>query len=206
MWFFNIWKKRNQQQQEIVDPDMKYLIVGLGNIGGEYNNTRHNIGFEVVDYMAEEKGVTFKSATQASIATIKHKGRTLILLKPSTYMNLSGKAVNYWMQKEKIKQENLLIIVDDLNLEFGRIRLRGKGSDGGHNGIKDINATIGQKYARVRVGIGDDFRKGQQVDFVLGKWSSEEKDKLPEIIKLASDMSKSYTAIGLAHTMSAFNS
>ena len=184
---------------------MKYLIVGLGNIGGEYDNTRHNIGFEVVDYMAEEKDTQFKPGTQGSTATIKHKGRTLVLLKPSTYMNLSGKSVNYWMQKEKIKQENLVVIVDDLNLEFGRIRLRGKGSDGGHNGIKDINATIGQKYARVRVGIGDDFRKGQQVDCVLGKRSSEEKKKLPEIIKLASDMSKSYAAIGLAHTMSAFN-
>lgn len=205
MWFFNFWKKRKQEDQELIDPDMKYLIVGLGNIGGEYDNTRHNIGFDVVDYMAEEKGASFKPDTQGSTATIKHKGRTLILLKPSTYMNLSGKAVNYWMQKEKIKPENLVVIVDDLNLEFGRIRLRGKGSDGGHNGIKDINATIGQKYARVRVGIGDDFRKGQQVDFVLGKWSSEEKAKLPEIIKQASDMSKSYAAIGLAHTMSAFN-
>jgi len=206
MWFFNIWKKRNSKDQIEIDPDMKYLIVGLGNIGSEYDNTRHNIGFDVVDFMAGQKNVSFKPVTQGAIASIKHKGRILILLKPSTYMNLSGKAVNYWLQKEKIKPENLLVIVDDLNIEFGRIRLRGKGSDGGHNGIKDINATIGQKYARLRMGIGDDFHKGQQIDFVLGKWSDNEKNKLPEIIKTGSDMAMSFAAIGLTHTMSAYNS
>lgn len=184
---------------------MKYLVVGLGNIGNEYHNTRHNIGFGLVDAIAQQKEVSFATKTLGDVATIKHKGRTIILLKPSTYMNLSGKAVNYWMQKEKIKQENLLVAVDDLNIEFGKLRLRGKGSDGGHNGLKDINATIGQKYARLRMGIGDDFRKGKQVDFVLGKWSEEEKKDLPDIYKRGTDIVLSFAAIGLSFTMSKFN-
>lgn len=201
MWLYKLFKKK-----ERIDPDMKYLIAGLGNMGNEYENTRHNIGFNVLDYLAEQKGAAFKVQNLGSIAKIKHKGRTLILLKPSTYMNLSGKAVRYWLQKEKIKQENLLVVMDDLNIDFGRVRLRGKGSDGGHNGIKDINQMLGQNYARLRVGIGNDFKKGQQVDFVLGKWDSEEKAKLPEINKKCSDVILSYAAIGLAHTMSKFNS
>lgn len=200
MWLFKLFKKK-----ERIDPDMKYLIAGLGNIGNEYQNTRHNIGFDVLDYLAEQKDVSFKAQNLGAIAKIKHKGRTLILLKPSTYMNLSGKSVRYWLQKEKIKQENLLVVVDDLNIDFGRIRLRGKGSDGGHNGIKDINQMLGQNYARLRVGIGDDFKKGRQVDFVLGKWDSDERSKLPEISKKCTEVILSYAAIGLAHTMSKFN-
>lgn len=200
MWLLELFKKKEKE-----DPDMKYLIAGLGNIGAEYDGTRHNIGFDIVDYLAEQKGATFKSDSQGAIAKIKHKGRTLVLLKPSTYMNLSGKSVRYWLQKEKINSENLLVIVDDLNIDFGRIRLRGKGSDGGHNGLKDINQMIGPNYARLRVGIGGEFRKGQQVDFVLGKWGAEEKSQLPDLLKKGGDVALSFASIGLGHTMSAFN-
>lgn len=184
---------------------MKYLIVGLGNIGAEYADTRHNIGFLVVDQLAKEAEASWETDTLGSLCRIKHKGRTLVLLKPSTYMNRSGKAVNYWLQKEKIPQENLLVVLDDLNLEFGKQRLRGKGSDGGHNGLKDIDQTISSNYARLRLGIGNDFRKGQQVNFVLGEWSEEENETLPELIKYAADTCKSFAAVGLSYTMNAFN-
>jgi len=185
---------------------MKYLIVGLGNMGVKYDDTRHNIGFDVVDALAKDLDAEWKNGQLGDIARGKHKGRTLLLLKPSTYMNLSGKSVRYWMQKEKINKENLLVIMDDLNLEFGKQRLRGKGSDGGHNGLKDINRmTGGNNYARLRFGIGDNFSKGRQVDFVLGKWSSEERDKLPDLIKYAVDTAKSFAAIGLNFTMNTFN-
>ena len=185
---------------------MKYLIAGLGNMGAEYDNTRHNIGFDVVDALAKEFNVEFKNDQLGDIAEFKHRGRTVVLLKPSTYMNRSGKAVRYWLQKQKIEVSNLLVIVDDLNLEFGKIRLRGKGSDGGHNGLKDINQVLGtSQYARIRFGIGSDFPRGRQVDYVLGEWSSEEADQLPELIDRAREMSKSFVAIGLAHTMSQFN-
>lgn len=189
------------------EPDpMKYLIVGLGNMGAKYDNTRHNIGFDVVDALAKDLGAEWKDDQLGDIARGKHKGRTLVLLKPSTYMNLSGKAVRYWLQKEKINKENMLVIMDDLNLDFGKQRLRGKGSDGGHNGLKDINKmTGGNNYARLRFGIGDDFSRGRQVDFVLGEWSSEERDKLPELIQYAVDTAKSFAAIGLSFTMNTFN-
>lgn len=195
------------KKDEIIEfDDMKYLIVGLGNIGAEYHYTRHNIGFEVLDALAEEKGATFKTERLGDVAIIKHKGRTLILLKPSTYMNLSGKAVRYWLEKEKVLWENLLVIVDDLNLPFGRLRMRGKGSDGGHNGLKDINEKMGKNnYARLRFGIGDEFNKGKQVNYVLGRWSDEENEKLPDLIKKSCDMTLSFSAIGLARTMSNFN-
>jgi PTH1 family peptidyl-tRNA hydrolase len=185
--------------------DMKYLIVGLGNIGAEYHNTRHNIGFDVIDALAKKFEVELKTEKLGDIAEFKFKGRLFILLKPSTYMNLSGKAVNYWMQKKKIKKENLLVIVDDLNIPFGKIRLRGKGSDGGHNGIKDINQMIGSKYARLRFGIGDEFSKGKQVNFVLGKWSDTEQEQLAESIEKSTEAVKSFGAIGLARTMNSFN-
>ena len=185
--------------------DMKYLIVGLGNIGAEYHNTRHNIGFDVLDTLAEKVEVEFKTDKLGDVAEFKYKGRFFILLKPSTYMNLSGKAVNYWMQKKKIQKENLLVIVDDLNISFGKIRLRGKGSDGGHNGIKDINQTIGSKYARLRFGIGDEFSKGKQIDFVLGKWSDNEQAQLSEVIEKSTEAIKSFGTIGLANTMNNFN-
>jgi PTH1 family peptidyl-tRNA hydrolase len=195
------------KQKETVEEDpMKYLIVGLGNIGPDYDGTRHNAGFEVVDYLAEDMGVTFKNDTQGDLARFKHKGRTFVLLKPSTFMNRSGKAVRYWMTKEKIDKSKVLVIVDDLNLPFGKQRLRGKGSDGGHNGLKDIDQmTGGNNYARLRIGIGDEFHKGQQVDYVLGKWSPEEREKLPEIVQYAAETVKAFATIGLNHTMSQYN-
>lgn len=200
MWLLNWFRKEEETPDE-----MKYLVVGLGNIGDEYANTRHNIGFDIVDEIAKDKAANWKVEKLGSVATVKHRGRTLILLKPSTYMNRSGKALQYWMQKEKIKLENVLVVVDDLNIDFGKIRIRGKGSDGGHNGLKDINQVIGTNYARIRVGIGDAFKKGQQIDFVLGKWSTDEKKMLGEIIKHCADASLSYAAIGLAHTMNKYN-
>jgi PTH1 family peptidyl-tRNA hydrolase len=171
------------RQNEKVDP-MKYLVVGLGNMGPEYDNTRHNVGFEFVDYLAEKHEKIFKNDRLGDVLEFKQKGRTIILLKPSTYMNRSGKAVKYWMEKKKILQENVLIVLDDLNIDFGKIRLRHKGSDGGHNGLKDIAQTLGgTNYTRLRIGIGSEFSKGQQVDFVLGKWSSEERAELPALLK-----------------------
>ena len=185
---------------------MKYLIAGLGNMGADYDNTRHNVGFDVVDFLARDNDAEWKNANLGDVAKFKHKGRTFVLLKPSTFMNRSGKAVRYWLQKEKIEKENLLVVVDDLNLDFGKQRLRGKGSPGGHNGLKDIDQmTGGNNYARLRFGIGNDFSKGRQVDFVLGEWSAEEREKLPELIKYAADAVKSFGAIGLNFTMNQFN-
>lgn len=199
--------KKLFSSNENIEPDpMKYLIVGLGNIGAKYDNTRHNIGFDVVDKIASDKNEQWKTENLGDIAKVKHRGRTFVLLKPSTYMNLSGKAVRYWMQKEKIEKPNLLVIVDDLNLNFGSQRMRGKGSDGGHNGLKDIDKmTGGNNYARLRIGIGNEYSKGKQVNYVLGEWSSEEQDVLPEIISHAAEAALSFGAIGLAHTMSKYN-
>ena len=192
-------------KKEEPDP-MKYLIVGLGNMGAEYDDTRHNIGFEVVDFLAREFEVSFKDDSLGDIAEFKFKGRTFILLKPSTFMNRSGKAVRYWMQKKKIIQDNLLIVLDDLNLPFGSQRLRAKGKDGGHNGLKDIDQMLGgNKYARLRIGIGSDYNKGGQVNFVLGKWSNDETKQLPEILKLAAETTKGFGTIGINHTMTQFN-
>lgn len=200
------WLKRLFGIKEIEPDPMKYLIAGLGNMGAKYDNTRHNIGFEVVDALAKEFEVEFKNDQLGDIAQFKFKGRTFILLKPSTYMNLSGKAVRYWLQKHKIEKSNLLVIIDDLNLDFGVQRLRGKGSDGGHNGLKDIDKMCGgNNYARLRIGIGRDQSRKGQVDFVLGEWSDSEKDKLPEILKTAAETVKSFATIGLDHTMTQFN-
>ena len=172
-------------REEKIDP-MKYLVVGLGNMHPDYDETRHNVGFEFVDYIAAEHNVSFKNDRLGDVAEYKHKGRTILLLKPSTYMNRSGKAVKYWMEKKKVLRENVLIVLDDLNIDFGKIRLRLKGSDGGHNGLKDIAQFLGgTNYCRLRIGIGNDFSKGRQVDFVLGRWSVEEKDKLPALLKEA---------------------
>lgn len=186
---------------------MKYLIVGLGNIGAEYENTRHNIGFTILDALAKASNICFESSRYASIAEVKFKGRTLVLVKPSTYMNLSGKAVSYWMQQNTIPIDNILVLVDDLAIPFGKIRIRAKGSDGGHNGLKDIQARLNTTdYARLRFGIGDEFHKGQQVDYVLGKWSAEEIKALEPRIDVCIQAIKSFTTIGLPRTMSEFNS
>lgn len=202
---FESIKKFFSSSSQDQDP-MKYLIAGLGNIGSEYQHTRHNIGFDVVDYMAKEGDTYFRQETHGDIAEIKYKGRTLILLKPSTYMNLSGKAVKYWMEKHKIQPENLLVVVDDLNLELGKMRLRDKGSDGGHNGLKDIHDKLGtSQYVRLRMGIGCDFRAGQQVNFVLGKWKPAESEVVEKMIAKASDAVKNYATIGLKLTMDNLN-
>ena len=184
----------------------KFLIVGLGNIGDEYAKTRHNIGFEVLDYLAQENDLKFKSDRLADIVEFKYKGKQLVLIKPTTYMNLSGKAVNYWMQNEKIPLENVLVIVDELALPFGKIRLGPKGSDGGHNGLKNIQETLNtSNYPRLRFGIGNEFGKGYQVDYVLGKWSDEEQKILSERIKLASDAVKAFAFAGLQNSMNNYN-
>ncbi|WP_348798117.1 aminoacyl-tRNA hydrolase [Flavobacterium adhaerens] len=184
----------------------KYLIVGLGNIGAEYVNTRHNIGFKVLDFIAQKEAISFETVKLGALAEYKFKGRTFLLLKPNTYMNLSGKAVKFWMDKENIPQENILIITDDLNLPFGAIRIRKKGSDGGHNGLKNINQILNsQEYPRFRFGISDEFKKGQQVNYVLGEWDDTEKAKLPERLELASEIIKSFGTAGLENTMTSFN-
>ena len=185
---------------------MKFLIAGLGNIGSEYTNTRHNIGFNVLDSLIEESGIFFESGRHAHVAHFKFKGRTLVLIKPTTFMNLSGKAVAYWLQKEKIPLENLLVVTDDIALPFGTLRLRAKGSDGGHNGLKNIIEILGsQQFARLRFGVGNEFAKGKQVDYVLSEWDVEEEKSLPERIKKSCDIIKSFATAGLARTMSAYN-
>lgn len=185
---------------------MSYLIVGLGNIGVEYANTRHNIGFMVLDAWAQASGLFFTKGRLGDVVEFRHRGKKVVLLKPSTYMNLSGRAVNYWMQKEKIPQENLLIIVDDLALPLGTLRLRTQGSDGGHNGLKDISLTLGtNKFSRMRLGIGDNFSKGRQVDYVLGSWNKEEEEVLPTILKKSIEASKAFIEIGPERAMNFFN-
>jgi peptidyl-tRNA hydrolase, PTH1 family len=185
---------------------MKYLIVGLGNIGKEYIDTRHNIGFSILDAFADESGASFSDRRYGFICETKYKGRTFVLLKPSTYMNLSGNAVNYWLKKEKIPVENLLVIVDDIALPLGSIRMKPKGSDGGHNGLAHINAILStSEYARIRVGIGNGFRKGSQVNYVLGKWSQEEKKFIDERTKIVTGMIRSFGTAGTELTMTAFN-
>ena len=195
-----------KQPEEQVDPMKKFLIAGLGNIGPKYHNTRHNIGFKVLDHLAEKEGISFSSEKLGDIATFKFKGRTFILLKPSTYMNLSGKAVNYWLTKEKVPLENLLVITDDLNLAFGTIRVKTKGSDGGHNGLKDIQAQLNTtNYNRFRFGISDEFSKGRQVDYVLGEWGEEEKKLLPERLDKSAELVRSFGTAGITNTMNTFN-
>lgn len=185
---------------------MKYLIAGLGNIGPEYELTRHNIGFLVLDQLADVHQANFEVSRLAEKAEIKYKGRTLHLIKPTTYMNLSGKAVAYWMNELKIPKENILVIVDDLALPFGSLRLRTKGSSAGHNGLKNIELLLGgQDYSRLRFGIGNEFGKGQQVDFVLSNFEQEEFKKLPEVIKKANEMILSFCTAGPALTMTQFN-
>ncbi|MFD1615727.1 aminoacyl-tRNA hydrolase [Gelatiniphilus marinus] len=184
----------------------KFLIVGLGNIGEKYQNTRHNIGFKVLDYFAQKEDLTFETQKLGDLATYKLKGRTFIFLKPNTYMNLSGKAVLYWLTKEKIPLENLLVITDDLNLPFGSIRVKTKGSDGGHNGLKDIQNKLNTvKYNRFRFGISDTFSKGRQVDYVLGDWTEQENKNLKERLEKSVELIKSFVLAGVNHTMNSFN-
>lgn len=188
------------------EPMKKFMIAGLGNIGEEYAETRHNIGFKVLDSLAGSEGFTFETRKLGDIGTFKVKGRSILCLKPSTYMNLSGKAVKYWLEKEKIPMENLLVVTDDINLSFGTFRLKTKGSDGGHNGLKDIqNVLQSTTYNRFRFGVGSDFSKGRQVDYVLGKWNDVEKEKLAEQMKKSSEAIRSFVLAGIKITMNKFN-
>jgi PTH1 family peptidyl-tRNA hydrolase len=202
-WFSKLF---DSKEKENSDPMKKFLIVGLGNIGAEYVNTRHNIGFKILDFFARKENLTFQTAKLGDITEYKIKGRTLFLLKPNTYMNLSGKAVKYWMDKENISKENVLVITDDLNLSFGSIRIKPKGSDGGHNGLKNIQLLLNSvDYPRYRFGISDAFKKGKQVDYVLGEWSDEEKENLIERLEISSQIITSFALAGLNETMNQYN-
>jgi len=200
---FSKEKKVKETQSTLMK---KFLIVGLGNIGPKYHNTRHNIGFKILDALAKEENLTFETEKLGDLTTYKYKGRTLLLLKPNTYMNLSGKAVRYWLTKEKVPIENLLIITDDINLPFGTIRVKAKGSAGGHNGLKDTEAQLNtSKYCRFRFGVGAEFSKGRQVDYVLGEWGPEEEAEMPERLDKGIALIKSFATAGLANTMNTFN-
>jgi peptidyl-tRNA hydrolase, PTH1 family len=204
-WLTTLFSKTETKEE--LEKDMKkFLIVGLGNIGAEYANTRHNIGFKILDFLAKKESLDFQTLKLGALAEYKIKGRTLLLLKPNTYMNLSGKAVQYWMEKEKIEKENILVITDDLNLAFGTIRIKPKGSDGGHNGLKSIQQTLNSSdYPRFRFGISDDFKKGKQVDYVLGEWDETETSKLPERLELSIQAIQSFALAGLENTMTTYN-
>jgi len=194
-------------KKDTIEADMKkFLIVGLGNVGEKYHNTRHNIGFTILDQLADQEKVSFETKKLGDQARFTYKGRTFILLKPSTYMNLSGKAVKYWLGIEKIPLENLLVVTDDLNLVFGTIRLKGKGSAGGHNGLTNINEVLQtQNYARLRFGIGSDYPKGTQINHVLGRWNDEEIITLSERIEKSGKAIVSFAMAGLNNTMNTFN-
>ena len=201
-WLFQ--RKSNKQESQLMSK--KFLIVGLGNIGTEYVRTRHNIGFKVLNHLAKQKEIEFETRKLGALATYKLKGRTFLLLKPNTFMNLSGKAVKYWLDKENISLENLLVVTDDLNLPFGTLRLKTKGSNGGHNGLKDIQDKLNTiNYNRMRFGISNEFSKGRQVDYVLGEWTNEESEKLDERLEQASKMLISFAMSGVNHTMNQFN-
>ncbi len=181
---------------------MKFLIVGLGNPGAKYEDTRHNIGFRVLEQLSDR----WEEQGNAEFSRIRHRGKQITLIKPTTFMNLSGKAVRYWLAKENIPKENMLVVVDDLHLDFARIRLRGKGSDAGHNGLKDIDKmTGGNNYARLRLGIGSDFHPGQQADYVLSEWTAEERAGLPELLKTAAEACLGFCGHGLSNTMNKYN-
>ena len=183
----------------------KYLIVGLGNPGREYEMTRHNTGFMVVDELADKLGVSFEDKRYGFVAEASIKGRKVFILKPTTYMNLSGNAVRYWLQKENIDQSRMLVVVDDLSIPLGDFRLKGNGSNGGHNGLGNIQQLIGQQYARLRMGIGADFQQGQQVDWVLGRYDDEDMKTLQPSIDMAVEIIKSFVLAGLNITMNQFN-
>jgi PTH1 family peptidyl-tRNA hydrolase len=199
----NTFSRNTEIKEEFMK---KFLIVGLGNIGPAYANTRHNIGFKIVDELAEEHKTTFETEKLGDLATFKLKGKTFILLKPSTFMNLSGKSVKYWMDKENIAVENILVVTDDVNIDFGTIRLKAKGSAGGHNGLKDIQEKLNtQQYARFRFGVGANYSKGRQVDFVLGEWNKQETSELIERLPTSAKIITSFGTAGLANTMNIFN-
>jgi len=202
-WSFPWWSKHKNSNSKALK---KYLIVGLGNIGSEYDQTRHNIGFDALNAMAEDKALSFEEGRYGAMIKLKFKGRLLLLHKPSTYMNNSGKAVRYWTNKENIAHENILIITDDLNLPFGTLRLKTKGSDGGHNGLKDIQAQLNTtQYPRLRFGIHSTDKGANTVDFVLGKWTSDEAKALPERFKIIAEMILSFATQGAQNTMNQFN-
>ena len=203
-YLFSILKSSTHLDES--DPMKKFLVVGLGNIGDKYSETRHNIGFKILDAFAAKEGFTFQTQRLGDIGTYKIKGRSVLCLKPSTYMNLSGKALHYWMEQEKIPLDNVLVITDDINLPFGTIRVKTKGSDGGHNGLKDIqNVLQTSTYNRFRFGVGADFGKGRQVEYVLGEWSKEEKAALPKRFEKAAALIKSFVLAGVTITMNEFN-
>lgn len=200
-------KEGKQEQSETTNhQQMNFLIVGLGNIGSEYAQTRHNIGFRVLDALAKASNLVFEDKRYGAVTTLKVKNQTLTLLKPSTYMNLSGNAVRYWMNEKKIPLENILVVVDDLSLPFGQLRMRPGGSEAGHNGLKHISSVLGtQQYARLRFGIGNDFPRGGQVDFVLGEFTNEDLKTMDERLELAGEMVKSFALSGIQFTMNHFN-
>lgn len=201
-------KEGKQEQSETTTnhQQMNFLIVGLGNIGSEYAQTRHNIGFRVLDALAKASNLVFEDKRYGAVTTLKVKNQTLTLLKPSTYMNLSGNAVRYWMNEKKIPVENILVVVDDLSLPFGQLRMRPGGSEAGHNGLKHISSVLGtQQYARLRFGIGNDFPRGGQVDFVLGEFTDEDLKTMDERLELAGEMVKSFALSGIQFTMNHFN-
>ena len=201
-WFLS----HKKQTQKVEAMSKKYLIVGLGNTGADYVNTRHNIGFKALNHFANTHNIEFENRKLGALANYKLKGRTFLLLKPNTFMNLSGKAIKYWLDKEKIPMANLLVVTDDLNLSFGTLRLRTKGSDGGHNGLKDIQDKLNTtQYSRLRFGISDEFSKGRQVDYVLGAWSDEESSKLDERLNRVSQSLISFGMSGINETMNQFN-
>ncbi len=205
-FFRKLFSTKTEQITTEENPMKKFLIVGLGNMGPKYVHTRHNIGFKIVDFYADKNSLSWETAKLGDITTHKLKGRTFIFLKPSTFMNLSGKAVKYWLEKEKVPLENLLIITDDLNLAFGTIRIKTKGSDGGHNGLKDIQNTLQTtQYNRFRFGISDDFAKGRQIDYVLGEWGEEEEERLPERLEKSCEVIESFALAGMNITMNTFN-
>jgi len=204
MNFFTLFFQKKQiEPTQIMN---KFLIVGIGNIGAEYINTRHNIGFKIIDFFADKEGLKFENVRLGALAKHKVRGKQLFLLKPNTYVNLSGKAVQYWMKKEKIPLENIFIITDDLNIPFGTFRIKPKGSDGGHNGLKNINQVLGvENYARFRFGIGATFKKGQQVNYVLSEWTDHEKTDLKERLEKSIEIIKSFVIAGISATMNEFN-
>jgi len=204
--FFEFIFGKEKRLLEETDFMKKYLLTGLGNIGDEYKDTRHNIGFQVLNNLSEKEKFSFETRKLGDLGSFKIKGRSVLCLKPSTYMNLSGKSVKYWMEKEKIPLENILVITDDLNLPLGTIRLKTKGSDGGHNGLKDIqNSLQTTNYNRLRIGVGSEFSKGRQVDYVLGKWNDEEKSALPERLDRVNELIASFVLSGVKITMNEFN-